>query len=320
MSSPAVRLDGLTKVFGGGVVALDNVDLEVPRGALFGLLGPNGAGKTTMFSLAAGFLKPTSGRLSVLGVDVENVSELRGRFAMLPQDASLQKDVPVMDQLVMLCRLNGLSNTSARYAAQEALEFVGLGDVGGRAAGTLSHGMGKRVAVCQTVLGNPDVIFLDEPTAGLDPDNARSLRELIKRMHSEGRTILLSSHNLQEVQDLCDELAILDKGCVLERGTVAELTSAGTLLRVVLARPLTDAARADLLGQVVIDDIEMTAPTAMNVRFQDPPPGGLDAALGALYTTLGRHDLWPRKVLEGASLETRFLEVTGGTFDGASST
>ncbi|MAG58444.1 MAG: ABC transporter ATP-binding protein [Planctomycetes bacterium] len=320
MTTPALQVHELTKSFSGGVIALDDVDLSIPAGSLFGLLGPNGAGKTTLFSLAAGFLKPTMGRLEVLGTDVARISELRGRFAMLPQDAALQKDVPVIDQLIMFCRLNGLAYQSARAAAQEALEFVGLGDVGGRTAGALSHGMAKRVAVSQTVLGNPEVVFLDEPTAGLDPDNARSLRELIRRMRGEGRTVILSSHNLQEVQDLCDEVAILHHGRVVEQGSMAELTGTGSLLRVKLARPLTDAAGHALASRPTIAEIETSGETEFNVRFVEPAPGGLDAAMGDLYTTLGEHGLWPRQVLEGASLESRFLQITGGTFDGASST
>ena len=131
----ALSIRGLSKRF-GSLVALDNVSFEVPMGSLFGLLGPNGAGKTTLLSIAAGFLKPSAGRVEVLGVDVRNTSPLHGRFSVLPQDAAFQSAIPVIDQLVMFGRLTGLDATAAERSAAEALEKVGLGDVARRNTGT----------------------------------------------------------------------------------------------------------------------------------------------------------------------------------------
>ncbi len=125
---PAVKVTNLTKKF-ARQVALDGVNLEIPQNSLYGLLGPNGAGKTTLFSIAAGFLKPTDGTIEVLGVDVSRISHLRGKLAMLPQDAAFQGSIPVLEQLIMFSRLNGLDQAAARSAAEKALEMVGLPEV-----------------------------------------------------------------------------------------------------------------------------------------------------------------------------------------------
>jgi len=307
VSDAAVRILGLAKFF-GGVRALRGVSFDVPRGSLFGLLGPNGAGKTTLFSVTAGFLKASSGSVEVLGVDVRRISELRGRLAMLPQDAALMKDVPVLEQLALLGRLEGLTHAGALAAGRRALDFVGLGHVAERSASALSHGMAKRVAVCQTIIGNPEVIFLDEPTSGLDPENARALRDLVRRLRDEGRTIVFSSHNLQEVEELCDEVAILHRGEVLERESIRVLTGAGTRVRMGLPGRLGPDAEAALLACPEIASVTRTTETAIEIGFTDGADA--DAAFARTYTTLGAHDLWPRRVEEGASLEARFLELT----------
>jgi ABC-type multidrug transport system ATPase subunit len=313
----AISVQGLSKRFGSSL-ALDDVSFDVPAGSLSGLLGPNGAGKTTLFSCAAGFLHPTSGTIEVLGTDVRAISRLRGRFSMLPQDAAFQSGIPVIEQLVMFARLNGCGTADARQAAQNALEVVGLGEVGRKAARTLSHGMLKRVALCQAFLGEPEVVFLDEPTSGLDPENARKMRELIRGMRGN-RTVVLSSHNLQEVQDLCDHVTILHQGKVLETGSMADLTSSSFLLRIAVLKPLPDAAAEALRALAVVDALELTGPAEFNLRLNLTAPSEKEEATKQILATLARFDVYPRSLFEGASLEARFLEITGGTYDGASS-
>jgi len=318
VAAPAVSVQGLTKRF-ARVVALDDVRFDVPQGSLYGLLGPNGAGKTTLFSVAAGFLKPSGGRIEVLGVDVAEISRLRGRFSMLPQDARFQGGIPIVEQLIMFSRLNGLDAVAARAEAQRALEVVGLGEVGRRSARALSHGMMKRVQLCQAFLGNPEVVFLDEPTSGLDPENARHVRELVRAMRGT-KTVVFSSHNLQEIQDVCDHAAILHEGTLRLAGSMQELTGASFLVRVSLSQPLTPAAEAALRALPMTSDVERTGGNDFNLKWRLEGAGGKDEAMKALYATLAAHGLYPRSVFEGASLEARFLEITGGTYDGASST
>ncbi|MHC5009758.1 MAG: ABC transporter ATP-binding protein [Planctomycetota bacterium] len=314
----AVSTLSLTKRF-ARTVALDDVSMDVPEGSLFGLLGPNGAGKTTLFSVAAGFLKATSGTVEVLGVDVRNISRLRGRFSMLPQDAAFQAGIPVIEQLVMFSRLNGLDPAAARKASQDALEIVGLGEVGRRAARTLSHGMAKRVALCQAFIGEPEVIFLDEPTSGLDPENARRMRDLIRQMRGQ-QTVVLSSHNLQEVQDLCDHVAILHLGELVQAGSMAELTTSSQLVRIVLGKPLMPEAEQALRALPQVYDIEKTGEGEFNLKLNLSSIEDLDPAKTAILQTFLSLGLTPKSISEGASLEARFLEITGGTYDGGSST
>jgi len=313
----AVKVNNLTKKF-ANQIALDRVNLEIPKNSLYGLLGPNGAGKTTLFSIAAGFLKPTEGTIEVLGVDVARISELRGQLAMLPQDAAFQGSIPVIDQLIMFSRLNGLDQNAAENAAKDALEIVGLPEVAKKAARTLSHGMMKRVALCQAFLGDAKVIFLDEPTAGLDPDNARRIRELVKEF-TQDKTVIFSSHNLQEVQDICDYVCVIDKGKVVEEGTMESLTESTFLVRIELVSALSQEAHAALQALPVVESIELTSDTEFNLRL-NVSGTGKDEAMKEIYGTMAGFEIYPRSVFEGASLEARFLEITGGTFDGASST
>jgi len=315
----AIRINGLTKKF-GSLVALDDVTFEVPAGSLFGLLGPNGAGKTTLFSIAAGFLKATAGRIEVLGADSTEVSALQGRLSMLPQDAAFQAAIPVIDQLVMFGRLSGYGEAEATKRAAEALELVGMGEVAQSSTRTLSHGMLKRVAICQAFIGEPEVIMLDEPTAGLDPENARRMRDVIRGMRQD-KTVVVSSHNLREIQEICDHAAILHEGVLEICQSMEELTSSSFLLRITLSEPLTPAAEADLKALDHVRALERTDPATFNLELDLPSPDMKDDLLKAINKVLiGDHDLVPRSLNEGASLETRFLEITGGTYDGASAT
>ena len=320
MSESAVSVQGLTKRF-AKVIALNEVSFDVPTGSVYGLLGPNGAGKTTLFSIAAGFLKKSGGSIHVLGQDVQKIGELRGRFSMLPQDARFQGAIPVVDQLIMFGRLTGHDPAAARKAAEEALEIVGLGEIAKRAARTLSHGMMKRVALCQAFIGNPEVIFLDEPTSGLDPENARNIRNLV-RDNAKDRTVIFSSHNLQEVQDICSHICVLDHGKVVETGTIEDLTRAAHLLRIALpdGKALSPSAEQALLALPHIASLERTNDSDFNLRLDLKSAEQKEPAMKALYETLIANGLYPDSILQGASLEARFLELTGGTFDGASST
>ncbi|MDA1195588.1 MAG: ABC transporter ATP-binding protein [Planctomycetota bacterium] len=316
--SAALVIDGLRKNF-GRVAALEDVSFEVPAGSLFGLLGPNGAGKTTLFSIAAGFLRASAGTIELLGVDSREVSRLHGRFTMLPQDAAFQGGIPVIEQLVMFARLNGFARDEAEVRAMQALELVGLGESAKRNARALSHGMMKRVALCQAFLGSPELLLLDEPTAGLDPENARMVRNLVRQMRGS-RTVVLSSHNLREIQDLCDHAAILHEGRLEVCDSMENLTSKGFLVRITLGSPLTDAAAAELRAIPEVSLLERTSPEEFNLTLDLASPDDKNGVLKTINKILiGTHDLVPRSLNEGASLETRFLEITGGVYDGSSS-
>jgi ABC-type multidrug transport system ATPase subunit len=220
----AIRLTRVSKAF-GAKVAVDDLTMQIEAGSVYGLIGPNGAGKTTTFSLLAGYLKPTSGKLEVLGFAPDQVASLRSRIGVLPQDALLPAADRVGEFLTDMARLQGLPARKAAGLARDA-----LAEVDGRAwwnvkCGALSHGMAKRVQLAQALLGDPDVVLLDEPTAGLDPRIAYEVRQLIKSR--KGRcTLVVSSHNLQELEEVCDGAAILDRGHLVGIGSMAELTAA----------------------------------------------------------------------------------------------
>jgi ABC-2 type transport system ATP-binding protein len=228
----AIQARGLTRSF-GAVRALDGLDLEVPEGSVFGLIGPNGAGKTTAFSVLCGFLRPDSGHAEVLGVPAAQVHRLAGRLGALPQDAQLPALEPVLEALVFYGRLTGWDAARARREALAALEQTGMSAWARTRGGALSHGMAKRVGLAQAFLGDPELVLLDEPTAGLDPVAAAQVRELVRSLRGR-RTVVISSHNLHELEELCDHAAILNHGKVVQAGPMSALTAADSQVRFVL--------------------------------------------------------------------------------------
>jgi len=307
---PAVEIRNITKRF-GKFTALDDVSFDIPRKSLFGMLGPNGAGKTTLFSIAAGFVRPNAGSVTILGVPVSNISRLRGRLSMLPQDAAFQRGIPIIEQLALFGELSGMTRAEATEAGMEALTMVGLQGWAKRSARVLSHGMAKRVALCQAFLGNPEVIFLDEPTAGLDPENARKIRMLI----------VLSSHNLKEIQEICDHACIIDRGQVKACGSMDSLTSAGKIFRITLPGGLPPTLAQGLAGNPNIDQVEVTGPDTFNLHLNmQEDAQGSRALMKYLYQTFLDADVFPTGIQEGGSLESIFLQITGGVYDGGSST
>jgi len=237
----AVKLTNVTKRF-GDKLAVDELTLNVRAGWIYGLIGPNGAGKTTTFSMMAGYLEPTAGQVEVLGFQARSVDELRGRVGVLPQDALLPALDRVSEFLIHMARLQNLPTTKAIGAARDALKDVGGLDWWDMRCSNLSHGMAKRVSLAQALLGEPDVVLLDEPTAGLDPRVAYDVRQLVKSLKGKC-TVIISSHNLQELEEVCDAAAILDHGKLITSGTIAELTAAAEEIHVRIGRA-TKAAQA----------------------------------------------------------------------------
>ena len=220
-----VTIEGLTKVYGGRVRALDGVDLDVPTG-MYGLLGPNGAGKTTLMRILAGILRPTSGAVIAGGHDATTEAgrtAVKRMLGYLPQDLGLYPDLKAWEFLDYIGILKGLEDKKARRRrVEELLEVVALGDVANRKLKGFSGGMKRRVGIAQALLNDPRLLIVDEPTAGLDPEERIRFRNLLSDLAGD-RTVLLSTHIVEDVAQTCRNLAVLAGGRVLFRGTTTGL-------------------------------------------------------------------------------------------------
>jgi ABC-2 type transport system ATP-binding protein len=318
MGDAAIALVGLSKRF-GTKTAVDKVTLDIPAGAVYGLIGPNGAGKTTTFSMLAGYLRPTEGSVRVLGLPPTAVDKLRGRLGVLPQDAILPPTDTVGDFLVHMARLQDLKRDKALAAARGALDEVAGADWWRQRCGSLSHGMAKRVALAQAFLGEPEVVLLDEPTAGLDPRVAFEMRQLIKAKTSARggrRTVLISSHNLQELEEICSGAAILDGGRLVTAGAMGDLTASNEEVRIQVA---PGARRGLERGQVPLAPIRDLA-TVASVDFDDErgelviavkrQEGDPETVIGQVLAILLKNEVAIRGVVKGRGLEQRVMDLT----------
>jgi len=208
-NSPMIHCHNLSHYY-SGKVALNKVTFELATGEPIGLVGPNGAGKTTLLSILCGFIHPTSGSASLFG-HKPGASALNGKVSALPQDARLDPSFTIGDQLNFYARLQGLSAQQAEHETIRVLDAVALKNSIKEKPDTLSHGMAKRVAIAQALIGSPELILLDEPTAGLDPVNTRNIRSIIAEL-SPATTFIISSHDLAELGRLCQQILLLENG------------------------------------------------------------------------------------------------------------
>jgi ABC-2 type transport system ATP-binding protein len=242
----ALRFDAVTKAY-GKLRALDQLSFSVPRGAICGLVGPNGAGKTTAFGIAGGFVQADEGLVDVLGEGAFDPWAHKGRVLVLPQDCELNPHTPVAALLRYFARLQGMSRAEADQAVDHILDEVELRDRAGALVRQLSHGMKRRVAVAQALLGAPELILLDEPTNGLDPELVVRMREVLRRRGGRS-TLVISSHVLAELEAVCDHVVFMEAGRCLRAGSLAEVTERQRRLRYVLGEPAQIALDRHLGG------------------------------------------------------------------------
>jgi oleandomycin transport system ATP-binding protein len=244
-----IRTEGLAKSF-GTTRALARVDLEVASGTVLGLLGPNGAGKTTAVRILATLLAPTAGRAQVGGYDVvRQPHQVRQLIGLAGQYAAVDESLSGTENLSMLGRLLGLGRAQARRRAAELLDRFDLADAGGRMVKTSSGGMRRRLDLAASLVGRPPVLFLDEPTTGLDPRSRNGLWAVIRELVAEGTTVLLTTQYMEEADHLAGHIAVIDHGQVIARGTPDELKAkiGGQVLEVRPADPTDLEQAADLL-------------------------------------------------------------------------
>lgn len=225
MGSGIIELRGLTKRY-GTFLAVDRLDLSVNKGEVFGLLGPNGAGKSTTILMMLGLTEPSGGSVSVCGIDAtSNPVEVKKRVGYLPDDVGFYEDYSGLDNLIYTARLNRISREEAESRAHSLLKRVGLSDAASKKAGKYSRGMRQRLGLADVLIKNPEIIILDEPTLGIDPQGVREFLDLIVKLSREEQlTVLLSSHHLHQVQQVCDRVGIFVGGRLLAMGDIPTLS------------------------------------------------------------------------------------------------
>jgi ABC-2 type transport system ATP-binding protein len=269
----AIETSGLVKVF-GKTRAVDGVDLAVPAGGVYGVLGPNGAGKTTVIRILATLLKPDAGSARVLGHDVvRDANAVRSRVALTGQFASVDDDLTGVENLVLLGRLLGYSSREAKERAAELLEAFGLADAGKRLAKTYSGGMRRRLDIAASLVVTPDLIFLDEPTTGLDPRSRNQVWDIVRALVRAGTTVLLTTQYLDEADQLANRIAVIDRGKVIAEGTPGQLkASVGSGALHVRVHDVDQRLLAqDVLTRTLDVPVELESdPAALSARVEDP--------------------------------------------------
>jgi ABC-2 type transport system ATP-binding protein len=217
--APAISVKGLTKVF-NGLVAVDHVSLEVPAGEFFGLLGPNGAGKTTLIRMLVGLSAPNAGSAGIYGRDVvKDAIEARRLIGVAPQEYNFDENLKTREILTYHAGFYGMPKVEREKRADEILEFLGIKDKAGQYCDKLSGGMKRRLLIGRALMQKPKVLFLDEPTTGVDVQLRRSLWQMLKDLNADGTTIVLTTHYIEEAESLCDRVAIMDQGRIIAMGS-----------------------------------------------------------------------------------------------------
>jgi len=309
--SNAIETSGLVKTF-RTTRALNGVDLRIRQGSVFGLLGPNGAGKTTTIRILATLLRPDAGTATVLGHDVvREARAVRQKVSLTGQYASVDEDLTGHENLVLMGRLLGLSWRSARERASELLEAFGLAEAAARQVQTYSGGMRRRIDIAASLVAIPEILFLDEPTTGLDPRSRSQVWELVRRIAAEGTTVLLTTQYLDEADRLAERLAVIDHGRVIAEGTSRDLKASvgSSALHVRLANADHRARAQELVERVLGEGVvPVTDPTALTARLANP------AQAAAVLTVLTQDSVDIAEFSVGnPTLDEVFFALTGHT-------
>jgi ABC-2 type transport system ATP-binding protein len=305
----AIETTGLIKTF-SETRALDGMDLSIRGGSVYGLLGPNGAGKTTAIRVLTTLLKPSGGRAHVLGHDVEQDAALvRQKVSLTGQYASVDEDLTGHENLVLISRLLGMSWVDSKQRATELLQAFSLTEAAGRQVRTFSGGMRRRIDIAASLVTRPEILFLDEPTTGLDPRSRNQVWDLVRQIAADGTTVLLTTQYLEEADRLAERMAVIDHGRVIAEGTSRELKASigGNALRFQLLdleqREAAHALITQLLGDGVLPN---TDPSAISVKVADA-----SAAADVLSALSGAKIKVSDFSLGAPSLDDVFFTLTG---------
>ncbi len=312
----AIEATGLVKSF-GDTCAVDGVDLAVRSGSIYGVLGPNGAGKTTTIRMLATLIRPDAGTARVLGHDiVEEADAVRAAVSLTGQLASVDEDLTGRENLILLGRLLGLKRPAAKDRAGELLDAFGLSEAAGRLVKNYSGGMRRRLDIAASIVVTPELMFLDEPTTGLDPRSRNQVWSIIRALAAEGTTILLCTQYLEEADQLADGIAVIDRGKVIAEGTPAQLkASVGSgALYVRLLDPEQRPEAAQLLDRDLGAVTMEPDPAALSAACADAARGA-EAVAGLARAGVRIADF----SLGQPSLDEVFLALTGHTAEDAAS-
>ena len=303
-----IEVERLRKSF-DSLVAVDDVSFSLAEGEIFGLLGPNGAGKTTTINMVCGVLKPDAGRIVIGGIDIWlEPKKVKQNLGVVPQEIAVYEDLSARDNLNFWGSLYGLSGTDLKARIDESLTRVGLADRANDRVKNFSGGMKRRLNLCMGLLHRPRVLLLDEPTVGIDPQARLNILDVVREVAASGTTVLYTTHYMDEAQDLCDRIAIIDHGRILTVGTLAELTRlAGEAEVLRLAGRFDDPAVRDRLGalegvRVLKADDELAV-----LSVDADGPGLLDVLPRILAAELEVTDV----SIQQPNLQNVFISLTG---------
>ncbi len=315
-----IDVRNLVKVYAGGTRAVDGIDFAVRKGEFFGFLGPNGAGKSTSLKILSTLLKKTSGTVTVAGYDVDRDQEqIRRSVGVAMQTAGLDDLAKAHDFLTLQGRLYGLSSVEARARSTELLEFIGLSNVAQKKIGTFSGGMRRRLDLVATLVHRPSVLFLDEPTTGLDPQSRNTVWDYLRRLNAEdGVTVILTTQMMDEADRLCERLAIIDRGTIVAEGSPRTLKGeiGGDVVTILLTQPESGEER-DVLSRRAQELADQQPYVTATARVQDGlavtvPDGG--AAVPGLMRLLADNDVPVSNLsVSSPTLDDVFLQHTGRT-------
>ncbi len=299
----AVRVDGLVKRF-GSLIAVDDVSFSVRKGEIFGILGPNGAGKTTTLEIVEGLQKPTQGHVEVLGMNVlEEPAKVKAKIGVQLQSSAYHDHLTLKEILALLGTFY-----PNRASPGSLLERVGLSDKGGSKLNQLSGGQRQRFTVAASLVNSPELVILDEPTTGLDPQARRNVWALVQEIHQQGATVVLTTHYMEEAETLCHRLAIMDRGRLVAVDTPGDLINrlgGAYIVKLVVAGPLTEPQAASLNGSVEV--VQALEGNAYLLRLRNTP-----TALGTILDEIVRSDISLEHLeVTPVTLEDVFLELTG---------
>jgi ABC-2 type transport system ATP-binding protein len=303
-STPAVAVTGLVMRY-GEKIAVDHLDLTVERNTITAVLGPNGAGKTTTLETCEGYRKPQQGSVSVLGLDPQRQRrDLLPRIGVMLQDGGAWSGVRAMEMLRHISRLH-----ADPLDVDELGERIGLGDCGRTPYRRLSGGQQQRLKLAMAIVGRPELVFVDEPTAGMDPAGRRTTWELLGQLRSAGVTVVLTTHHMDEAERLADMIHIIDRGRMIASGTALELTRGGTsTIRLVVTKPFPDGA-PDSLRAALGPQLEVTTISEVSLLITGPADS---TTLATVSAWCERERVLPESLNLGQrTLEDTFLELTG---------